>query len=427
MPTAPAHWENAVTIGRATATSRRQRLSQRVVRAAIRFGLAVYAMTLRRRRPRAQTGRPVRALVTMTTHSDAWARAHLQPLAAARACGGVIAVTARPLGPIAGVEWRCPPRALIRTIGEVPARLLLFLWTAVAERPDLLAGFHLQMNGLAATWAARLIGARSAYFCVGGPREVIDGGVWSENRVFARLPAPDPAIERQLLDAVRATDVVIGMGTQTVKYFEAHGLEGRCHVVAGGIDQARFHPPAAARDLDVVFVGRLVPIKRVDLLLSAVRQIAGAVPELRVAIVGDGPLRSSLETLAAEFGIAGVVTFAGQQDDVSRWLQRAKIFMLTSESEGLSLSLMEAMSCGVAPVVADVGDLGDLVGGECGYLVSARTPEAFASPAIALLKDPDRLERVRRAAISRAAAYSAAATRARWEGILSDLERNDRS
>ena len=88
---------------------------------------------------------------------------------------------------------------------------------------------------------------------------------------------------------------------------------------------------------------------------------------------------------------------------------------------------MEAMSCGVAPVVADVGDLGDLVGGECGFLVSGRTPEAFASPAIALLKDPDRLERVRRAAISRAAAYSVDATRARWEAILSDLERNDRS
>lgn len=424
-PTAPAHWENALPLASAPRT-RRQRLSQRVLRGAIRLGMTLYAATLRRA-PARPIHRPVRVLVTMTTHSEAWARAHLRPLAAAPACGGVIAVTARPLGAIEGVQWRCPPAALTRIAGEVPARLLLFIWIALTQRPDLLGGFHLQMNGLAATWAARMIRARSAYFCVGGPREVIDGGVWSENRVFAKLPAPDPAIERQLLDAVRATDLIVGMGTEAVRYFEGHGLGGRCHVVAGGIDTAVFRPGTAASDLDIVFVGRLVPIKRVDLFLHAVRYIASAVPDLRVAVVGDGPLRQDLETLSRELGVSGHVSFAGQQAQVAGWLRRAKIFMLTSESEGLSLSLMEAMSCGVAPVVADVGDLGDLVGVECGFLVRERTAEAFASPAIALLKDADRLARVRRAAAVAAAAYTVEATTARWEAILPGLERINRS
>jgi glycosyltransferase involved in cell wall biosynthesis len=222
---------------------------------------------------------------------------------------------------------------------------------------------------------------------------------------------------------VRATDLIVGMGTQTTRYFESHGLEGRCHVVAGGIDPALFQPSAAAPDLDIVFVGRLVPIKRVDLFLQAMRHVAAAAPELRVAVIGDGPLRTDLEALTRQLGLAGHVTFAGQQERVSDWLRRAKIFMLTSESEGLSLSLMEAMTCGVAPVVADVGDLGDLVGGDRGFLVRERTAEAFASPAIALLKDPERLQRVRSAAAAAAASYSVESTTARWETILPGLER----
>ena len=62
----------------------------------------------------------------------------------------------------------------------------------VLDRPDVIGGFHLLVNGLLACLLARLSGARSLYFCVGGPAEVLDGGLLSENRIFGRLQHPDP-------------------------------------------------------------------------------------------------------------------------------------------------------------------------------------------------------------------------------------------
>jgi glycosyltransferase involved in cell wall biosynthesis len=315
-----------------------------------------------------------------------------------------------------------PPRWLVRLAGNGPARLATFGWTALRRRPELIGGFHLQLNALAATWLARLIGARSAYFCVGGPREVVDGGVWSESQLFGRLPGPDPVLERRLLQAVRETDLVITMGSRACAYFAARTLPERCHVVAGGIDTDRFGPTTAAPDVDLLFVGRLAPIKRVDLFLRTVALVKQSVGTVRAAVVGDGPLRPDLEDLASRLGLAGHVTFTGRHDDVASWLRRAKVFMLTSESEGLSLSLMEAMCCGVAPVVADVGDLKDLVtDGESGYVVGERTPEAFAAPVLALLQDPERLARTRAAALRAAAPYTDAEATARWNRILAGL------
>ena len=105
-------------------------------------------------------------------------------------------------------------------------------------------------------------------------------------------------------------------------------------------------------------------------------------------IVGDGPLRQELETLAAALGLGDAVEFAGQRVDVSSILGRSRVFVLTSKTEGLSLALMEAMMAGLPAVVSDVGDLGDLVRhGENGYLVDVQTPDRFAERIAAILKD----------------------------------------
>ena len=136
------------------------------------------------------------------------------------------------------------------------------------------------------------------------------------------------------------------------------------HVVSGGIDPHRFHPAAATLpEFDLIVTCRLVPVKRIDLFLRAVHCLVSDLPNVRAVIVGEGPLREALEGQARELGIEKNVTFVGQQAAVEDWLRRSRIFVLTSDSEGLSLSLMEAMMSGLPAVVSAVGDLGDLVDG----------------------------------------------------------------
>jgi glycosyltransferase involved in cell wall biosynthesis len=358
-------------------------------------------------------------LLTGTFYSDNWIASHLRPLAASAACARVRMVSVRPLPGIHKVEVVRPPRLLVVLAGEVPARLVCFVWTALRRRPHVVGGFHLLVNGLVAALVGRLIGARSLYFCVGGAMEVVDGGIRAENRLFGKMETADPVIEERLVRAVGQFDIVVTMGSNTIHYFRGRGVEGVFHAIPGGIDGRRFRPSAAPVSADLVLVGRLEPIKRVDLFLRAVARVAARLPEVKAVVVGEGSLRASLEQLAVELGIGGHTSFVGRRSDVEALLNSARLFVLTSDSEGLPLSVMEAMMCGLPAVASRVGDLSDLVEhGVNGYLVEKRTPEAFAEPILELLLDPGRRARFSEAARRSAEKHDISAVSRRWDSVL---------
>lgn len=375
------------------------------------------------RRPRpVRNGTACEILLTGAFHSDNWINAHLRPLAASTRCARltIVSTDAVPLTP--NVTSITPPRWLLRITGKVPARLLTFAWLAWRKRPALVGGFHLLPNGLAAALVARLAGCRALYFCVGGPAEVRGGGIASENRLFSRLEVADPVIEQRLIRAVSAFDLVITMGTRAVRFFRLRGIATQFHVVSGGISSAHFGPAVAnnTRTTDLIWVGRLAGIKRVDIFLRAVQRIARVIPGVRATIVGDGTERPALQQLANDLGITDAVTFTGQRRDVDVLLRSARLFVLTSDSEGLALSLMEAMSCGLPAVVSDVGDLADLVeDGVNGYLVPPRDVAVLAARIVDLLSDPVRVARFSAAAQAAARHHELTAVTQHWDQILS--------
>jgi glycosyltransferase involved in cell wall biosynthesis len=134
-------------------------------------------------------------------------------------------------------------------------------------------------------------------------------------------------------------------------------------------------------------------------------------------------MRERVERLACELQLSGNVRFVGHQTNIPEWLHTAKLFVLTSDSEGLSLALMEAMMCGLAAVVSGVGDLGDLVeDGVNGFLVKERSGEAFAARIVDLLASPERLRRFSQAARRSAKAHENSRVVERWDKILSFSE-----
>lgn len=371
------------------------------------------------RRPRAVPAEGADVLVTGTFYAENWLAAHLRPLARSRGCRRLTVVTTFPVPAYEDTVWVPPPAVLRRVVGGTPARLLTFAWLALRDRPHVVGGFHLLLNGLVTQVLARLCGARSLYFCGGGPTEVLDGGVWSENRLFRRMETPDAVVERRLLAAVGRFDHVVTMGRRAVDFFRGRGVDTDFRVISGGIDTGRFAPASGAPEADVVFVARLSRVKRVDLLLRALALVVRARPRTNAIVVGDGPLFEELKADARALGLEAAVTFAGHQQDVAEWLRKGRVFLLTSDSEGLSLALMEAMLCGLPAVVSDVGDLPELVEhGVNGYLVAERTPEAFAAPLLDLLGDDARLARFSEAARTAALRYDVRETARRWDDLL---------
>jgi L-malate glycosyltransferase len=414
-------------IGEAAWPARGRRLRRAFVHIALRAAMALYVALLagarRLARPRrlSEDGR-YRFLLTGTFHSENWAAAHLRPLALSGRCASITVVAATRVPAIDKVRVVAPSPWLVRALGVVAARLATFAWLTLSTRPHVIGGFHLLLNGLVAAILAPLVGARSIYFCVGGSAEVVDGGLGGENRLFQKLETPDRRVERRLLQAVAACDVVITMGTRAAAFFRQREIRTAVHVLSGGFEGCVAPAPEDGPLSDLVFVGRLAPIKRVDLLLEIVARVRTALPMVRATVVGDGALRESLEERARELGLGEHVVFAGHQRDVSPWLAAARVFVLTSESESLSLALVEAMRYGLPAVVSQVGDLGDVVEhGVNGYLVAERTPEAFADRIMDLLRDPERRRQFGAAARTAARRFELSVAVSRWNEILDGL------
>lgn len=374
----------------------------------------------RKRQPISPDGCEI--MLTGRFDSANWILAHLGPLSASKECKRLWMISTNPVPELPKVVAIYPPKWLMKTVGATTARLLTFVWAARRKRPDFVGGFHLILNGIVAAMVGPLAGARSMYFCVGGPAEIQDGGVHSQDNPFAKMETVDRVVERRLLRIISSFDAIITMGTRAVAFFRGQGIDTHFHVVSGGIDSHRFYAEEAPRSIDLILTGRLVPIKRMDVFLEAVQRVAERLPDVRVAIVGNGRLRTELEQMTGALGIGGNVTFAGHQDNVHDWLRRAKIFVLTSDSEGLSLSMMEAMMSGLPVVVSDVGDLGDLVeSGVNGYLVPRRSPELFAERLVELLSDEEKLANFSQAASRSAMRYETQVTIARWDDILAEF------
>jgi glycosyltransferase involved in cell wall biosynthesis len=107
----------------------------------------------------------------------------------------------------------------------------------------------------------------------------------------------------------------------------------------------------------IVYVGRLSPEKGVDWLLESFATAAPELPGAQLLLVGDGPIRASLEQRASELGLSAErVRFVGRvpNEEVPRWLRAANTFALVSPNEGFSCALAEAMASGLASVVSDI-------------------------------------------------------------------------
>jgi glycosyltransferase involved in cell wall biosynthesis len=166
---------------------------------------------------------------------------------------------------------------------------------------------------------------------------------------------------------------------------------GRIRVIHNGVTlgAAPTRPRAGATGTRAVHVARLNRIKDQGTLLAAARLVADQRPDFRLDIVGDGPLGDALRAQAAALGLTDMVTFHGMQADVQPFLAAADLFVLSSVSEGIAITLLEAMGAGLPVVATDVGGNREVVvPGVTGTLVPPRDPAAMADAIVAMLDDP---------------------------------------
>jgi glycosyltransferase involved in cell wall biosynthesis len=128
-------------------------------------------------------------------------------------------------------------------------------------------------------------------------------------------------------------------------------------VIPNGVDLIRFRPaPAPAEGFVLGMVGRLDDVKDIGTPLRALRLLndRGNGSGLKLMLIGDGPMKTALETQARDLGIAAQVEFLGARRDVEAWYGRFHLYLNTSVYEGMCNTVLEAMACGLPLVVSSV-------------------------------------------------------------------------
>lgn len=208
-------------------------------------------------------------------------------------------------------------------------------------------------------------------------------------------------VERLL---ARTSDQLIGVSRATVNDLLRLRVapEGKFSVIPVGLELERFaHADReagswlrselgiASSELLLAYVGRLAPIKRVDVLLRAMQEITRAGSSTsHLVIAGDGECRADLERLSADLKLEGRVTFLGNVRDTVPLNAAADIAVLSSDNEGTPVALIEASAAGRPSVATDVGGVPDVVLDSTGIRVPRGDEHSFAAGVLKLAHDP---------------------------------------
>jgi len=285
--------------------------------------------------------------------------------------------------------------SLIREIRPVQdARATLMLWRVFRRaRPDIVHTHTSKAGavGRVAAWLARVpivIHTPHGHIFYGYFGRVMSGVVRLVERALARV-----------------TDRIVTLTERGAQEHVRYRIAGpdKFVTIPSGISLSAFRSARAEPDMKrkelglpdegpiIGTMGRLVPIKGHEWLLKAAPRVLSEFPHAGFVLLGDGPLRGSLQLLAEKLGISGHVTFLGARHDVPECLATFDIFAFPSLNEGMGRALVEAMAMGVPAVATNVGGIPDIVvDGATGLLVPPMDDAALADALLGLLRDPAR-------------------------------------
>lgn len=246
--------------------------------------------------------------------------------------------------------------------------------------------------------------AANAYGRVAAKRAGVPVIVANEMAVDLWKGRTERAVDRRL---ATVSDRLVGNSLAVVDFYRRLGVpEDRLEMIHSGIEIDGSEPVADREGVRaelgfpadaplILFAGRLAPQKRVGDLLRTLDLVQIVQPDMRAAIVGDGPLRAELEQTARDYDLTERTRFLGHRDDVPRLMAAADLVILTSEYEGLPNVLMEAMSLR-KPVVATAapGTTELVVDGETGVLAPVGDIPALARATRDLIRDPERARKL---------------------------------
>ena len=320
---------------------------------------------------------------------------------------------------ISDEKIRCfSPKGIFRTtilLGEL-YRVFAIIYIMLKYRPDAVIGIGLILHGVYSN---------------------IFGTVFRKKRILLLMGKNDLAltyphkkvVQRMLLRIAFLSDFIGTRGTRSRKWLIEKGFKRDNIFIAHNLfDFEAFSPQArGVKKYDMIYVGVLRYYKRIDLLIDIVYKLVveNGLKDIRLAVVGEGKSKDRLQRRSAKLKMDGHIHFLPSVASayVCSLLNESKIFVMTSQGEGLPMAMIEAMSCGLPVVIFDDADIPDAIRDrKNGFLIQKGDMDGFVTAIKYLLEDNILYEKLSRGALAIRNEcnyhYSLEAIRAIWEKVL---------
>ncbi|EKD99913.1 MAG: hypothetical protein ACD_22C00136G0008 [uncultured bacterium] len=350
-------------------------------------------------------------LLIIAKLSDEKITSKIAPLINSELVSSIYLARVKPLN-IAGVVDVCPPSVFrkIAIVSEI-YRFLQCIWLLCTKPVDIVMGIQMIPHGYYA-------GMLGLFF----HKKVIQNIIESEEKIRSNY------LSNTLLRRAQAV-VVRGDFTKQV-LLEDPTIPGRIYHIPNFLNFENIPKPTKLinKKYDLIFIGSLTTSKRVDLFIELVGILNDFhnLPSIKAVILGDGVMTDFAMQLIKKKNLENNIELYGYTPNVYPFLAESKVYALTSQYEGLPMSLIEAMSMGIPCVCFDISNIGTIVkNGENSFLCKYPDLRDFANNIYNLLKDEDLYNRMSAEAMKirteKKEEYSMSSIQKLWENLLKDL------
>lgn len=251
----------------------------------------------------------------------------------------------------------------------VPFRTIQYLFYLLLFNPDVV---HIQSKEeqILVTPIAKFLGKKVIW--------TLHGPVEKGNKV----------VDFMFLKASLTVNKIIAVSNFVERSVQSFGIVKPIAVIYHGVDLSRFRSAKLKSDQKVIgFVGRLVKVKRPEIFLETSINTLQKMNNVQAWIIGEGYLRTKLEERVCISSVKDRVKFLGFRKDIENVIRQLTILLVTSQTEGLDISALEAISSGVPVVSVNVGALSEIVSKDTGMLVNSDNPEILSNHILSIIQN----------------------------------------
>lgn len=276
---------------------------------------------------------------------------------------------------------------------------------------------HRYKENLIALFFGKFVGAKRLVTTLHGLPEPLYGNVDGRAKWTAKI---NHFLTRHFFTSVVAVSHDIKKTLVDRYHFDLAKVE----VIHNGLEMPKQSPAVLARtagprQFHIGTVGRMVPVKDFALFLKIVAEIGAQMKNVRFSILGEGPLKEELVQRAKILRVDDCVDFFSPVTDPFPYYRSLDIYLNTSLHEGIPMSILEAMACGVPVVAPKVGGIPEIISDEVeGVLIEGREPKGFVQACVKLVKNGDLRAAMGKSGLRRIAShFGSAATAASYRKV----------